>query len=39
MTGPVDELRERATESIQAYLGLDVELPSPPDGEVWEIAV
>ena len=33
------ELRARAKESIQAYLGLDVEQLAPPDGEVWEIAV
>ena len=35
----LDELRERARESIEAYLGLDEEQPAPFDGEVWEIAV
>ena len=35
----LEELRERAKESIHAYLGLDDEQPEPHDGEVWEIAV
>jgi len=33
------ELRERALESIQAYLGADEEQQPPEDGDVWEIAV
>ena len=35
----LDELRDRARETIEAYLGLDEERPAPADGEVWEIAV
>ena len=35
----LDELRARAKESIEAYLGLDEEQPPPADGEIWEIAV
>ena len=33
------ELKERARESIEAYLGLDQDVAAPPDGEIWEIAV
>jgi predicted RNase H-like HicB family nuclease len=35
----LDELRKRAKESIEAYLGLDEEVEPPTDGEIWEIAV
>lgn len=35
----LSQLRERARESIEAYLDLDQEIVPPPDGEVWEIAV
>jgi len=35
----LDELRTRARESIEAYLGLDEKQPPPEDGEIWEIAV
>jgi predicted RNase H-like HicB family nuclease len=35
----LDELRKRAKESIEAYLGLDEEIEAPTDGEIWEIAV
>lgn len=35
----LEELRERAQESIEAYLGLDEKQPPPADGEIWEIAV
>jgi len=35
----LEELRERAKESIEAYLGLDEDQTKPEDGEIWEIAV
>ena len=35
----LDELRSRAKESIEAYLGLYEEEQAPDDGELWEIAV
>lgn len=35
----LEELRGRALESIEAYLGVDEKQPPPDGGEVWEIAV
>lgn len=35
----LEELRRRAKESIEAYLGIGEDLPTPNDGELWEIAV
>jgi predicted RNase H-like HicB family nuclease len=35
----LDELRNRAQESIEAYLGIGEEPKTPPGIEVWEIAV
>lgn len=35
----LEDLRERARESIEAYLGLDEKQPPPEDGEIWDIAV
>ncbi len=35
----IEELRVRAKESIEAYLGVDEDQQPPSDGEIWEIAV
>jgi predicted RNase H-like HicB family nuclease len=35
----LEELRDRARESIEAYLGVGEEPKTPPDTQVWEIAV
>lgn len=35
----LEELRSRAKEAIEGYLGVGDKAAAPPDGELWEIAV